>query len=126
MTVCTLDLLLIPCYLNIEIDREHRDFVRFLWVKDPKKGSPEVMVLRFARVLFGVNSSLFILNATVGNHLNTRLPVHSALAREQLKLMTTFLDMVAWMVRSHCLRKNSFVLSQEASIWENGVAIQKI
>ncbi|XP_068726524.1 uncharacterized protein [Montipora capricornis] len=69
-------------FLNIEIDPEHRDFVRFLWVEDPNKESPEVMVLR---VVFGVNSSLFILNATIRHHLNTCLPVDSALARELLK-----------------------------------------
>ncbi|XP_068704703.1 uncharacterized protein [Montipora foliosa] len=72
-------------FLNIEIDPEHRDFVRFLWVEDPNKESPEVMVLRFARVVFGVNSSPFILNATIRHHLNTCLPVDSALARELLK-----------------------------------------
>ena len=58
-------------FLNIEIDLEHRNFVRFLWVEDPNKESTEVMVLRFARVVFGVNSSPFILNATIRHHLNT-------------------------------------------------------
>ena len=72
-------------FLNIEIDPEHRDFVRFLWVEDPNKESPEVMVLRFARVVFGVNSSPFILNTTIRHQLNTCLPVDSALARELLK-----------------------------------------
>ena len=72
-------------FLNIEIDPEHRDFVRFLWVKDLNKENLEVMELRFARVVFGVNSSPFILNATIRHHLNTCLPVDSALARELLK-----------------------------------------
>ena len=58
-------------FLNIEIDPEHRDFVRFLWVKDLNKENLEVMELRFARVVFGVNSSPFILNATIRHHLNT-------------------------------------------------------
>ena len=59
-------------FLNIEIDPEHRNFVRFLWVEDPYKEGPEVMVLLFARVVFGVNSSPFILNATIKHlHLNT-------------------------------------------------------
>ena len=72
-------------FLNIKIDPEHREFVRFLWIEDPNKESPAVMVLRFARVVFGVNSSPFILNATIRHHLNTCLPVDSALARELLK-----------------------------------------
>ena len=42
-------------FLNIEIDPEHRNFVRFLWVKDLNKENLEVMELRFARVVFGVN-----------------------------------------------------------------------
>ena len=57
--------------MNIEIDPEHRNFVRFLWVKDLNKENLEVMELRFARVVFGVNSSPFILNATIRHHLNT-------------------------------------------------------
>ncbi|XP_068692434.1 uncharacterized protein [Montipora foliosa] len=68
--------------LNIEIDPEHRDCEIF---KNPNKESPEVMVLRFARVVFGVNASPFILNATISRHFNTCLPVDSALARELLK-----------------------------------------
>ena len=72
-------------FLNIQIDPEHRDLVRSLWVEDPTKEIPEVMVLRFARVVFVVNSSPFLLNATIRHHLNTCLPVDSALARELLK-----------------------------------------
>ena len=72
-------------FLNIEIDPEHRDFLRFLWIDDLDKENPEVMVMRFARVVFGVSSSPFILNATIRHHLNTCLPVDSALARELLK-----------------------------------------
>ena len=72
-------------FLNIEIDPEHRDFLRFLWIDDLDKESPEVILMRFARVVFGVNSSPFILNATIRHHLNTCLPVDSALARELLK-----------------------------------------
>ena len=72
-------------FLNIEITPENRDFLRFLWIDDLDKESLEVMVMRFARVVFGVNSSPFILNATIRHHLNTCLPVDSALARELLK-----------------------------------------
>ena len=57
-------------FLNTEIDPKHRNFVRFLWVEDLNKENLEVMELRLARVVFGVNSSPFILNATIRHHLN--------------------------------------------------------
>ena len=50
--------------LNIEIDPEHRDFLRFLWLDDVNKESPEIKLLRFTRVVFGVNASPFILSQT--------------------------------------------------------------
>ena len=61
--------------------------MRFLWVKDPNKESPEVMALCFAHVVFGVNLSPFILNDIIRHNLNTCLPVYSALARELLKTL---------------------------------------
>ena len=57
--------------LNIEIDPEHRDFLQFLWLDDVNKESPEIKLLRFTRVVFGVNASPFILSATVRHHVNT-------------------------------------------------------
>ena len=56
--------------LNIEIDPEH-NFLRFLWLDDVNKESPEIKLLRFTRVVFGVNASPFILSATVRHHVNT-------------------------------------------------------
>ena len=44
-------------FLNIEIDPGHRDLLRFLWVEDVDKESPEIKLLRFTRVVFGVNAS---------------------------------------------------------------------
>ena len=44
-------------FLNIEIVSEHRDFLRFLWVDDVNKESPEITLLRFTRVVFGVNAA---------------------------------------------------------------------
>ena len=57
-------------FLNISIAPEHRDYLRFLWIKDPQSETPEMQVLRFARVVFGVTSSPFILNATIRHHVN--------------------------------------------------------
>ena len=95
-------------FLNIEIDPEHRDFLRFLWVDDVNKESPEVMLLRFARVVFGVNSSPFILNATIRHNVNTCLPVDSALTRELLKSLH-----VDDYVSGACDVDSAFTLSKE-------------
>ena len=72
-------------FLNIEIDPGHRDFLRFLWVDDVHKESPEIKSLRFTRVVFGVNVSPFILNVTIRHHVNTCMLNDNALALELLK-----------------------------------------
>ena len=72
-------------FLNIEIDPGHRDFLRFLWVDDVNKESPEIKLLRFTRVVFGVNASPFILNATIRHHVNTYMLNDDAFALELLK-----------------------------------------
>ena len=54
---------------NVPVAEEDRDVLRLLWVDDEKKESPEVVVLRFARVVFGVTSCPFLLNATVKHHV---------------------------------------------------------
>ena len=56
-------------FLNVEIPPEQRDLLRFLWVKDPFSSSPEEVVYRFTRQVFGLVCSPFILNAVLRNHL---------------------------------------------------------
>jgi hypothetical protein len=53
----------------IQVAEEDRDVLRFLWVKDLKAEPPEIIKLRFARVIFGVSASPFLLNATIRYHL---------------------------------------------------------
>ena len=54
--------------LQICLNKEHRDFARFLWFADIHDINLEVVILRFARVVFGLTSSPFLLNATIKNH----------------------------------------------------------
>ena len=58
-------------FLNIEVDPADRDCLRFLWLKDIEAKEPEIITLRFNRVIFGVNSSPFLLNAVLRHHLCT-------------------------------------------------------
>ena len=58
-------------FLNEEVDRADRDSLRFLWVKDVENEDQETLVYRFCRVVFGLNSSPFLLNATLRHHVST-------------------------------------------------------
>ena len=60
-------------FLMISMKEEDRDVLRFLWVSDVRKDDPQVIILRFTRVVFGVSSSPFLLNATIRHHLENRL-----------------------------------------------------
>ena len=41
----------------------------FLWVENPHENDLKLVVYRFARVVFGVNASPFLLNAVIRNHV---------------------------------------------------------
>jgi len=56
-------------FLNISVVKEDRDVLRFLWIDDVSKDTPNIVVLRFTRVTFGVTSSPFLLNATLNFHI---------------------------------------------------------
>lgn len=56
-------------FLMISMAKRDWDVLQFLWVKDIKQDPPEVCILRFARVIFGVSSSPFLLNTTIKPHL---------------------------------------------------------
>ena len=60
-------------FLNVAIAPEHRDVLRFLWIDDILTDNPQMVIRRFTRVVFGVNSSPFLLNGTIRHHLNSYL-----------------------------------------------------
>ena len=68
-------------FLNIAVDKDDRDVLRFLWVDDITKEEPEFRVYRFARVVFGVSCSPFLLNATVRYHLERFLDRHETVVK---------------------------------------------
>jgi len=57
-------------FLNIEINPEERNLLRVLWIDDINSTNPEVITLRFTRLVFGLVYSPFILNVTLRNHLS--------------------------------------------------------
>ena len=57
-------------FLNIEVHGKDRDSLRFLWLDDVLCNNLSLVVYRFCRVVFGVNSSPFLLNATLRHHIS--------------------------------------------------------
>ncbi len=74
-------------FLTISVAPRDRDVLRFLWVKDISCRKPEVVALRFTRVVFGVSSSPFLLNATVEHHIAKYLPTRPELVKTLMQSM---------------------------------------
>ena len=60
-------------FLKIYLNKEYRSFVRFLWFTDIHDINPEVVILRFARVVFGLTLSPFLINPTIKHRLKKYL-----------------------------------------------------
>ena len=54
---------------QIEVSKENRDCLRFLWMEDAKDVYSRVCELRFSRVIFGAGPNPFLLNATLQKHI---------------------------------------------------------
>ena len=55
-------------FLQISVDPDHRNYLRFLWFDDVFSTQPKIIKNRFARVVFGVNNSPFMLNGAIKKH----------------------------------------------------------
>ena len=69
-------------FLNVAIAPEHRDYLGFLWVNDILTDNPHLLIMRFTRVVFGVNPNPFLLNGTIRHHLNSYIDKDPALVEE--------------------------------------------
>ena len=69
----------------ISVCPQDRQFLRFLWVDDPAQEDPQIVTYRFARVVFGVSSSPFLLNATIRHHLERHSDTHGDLVTKVLR-----------------------------------------
>ena len=56
--------------LNVRVTPEECDYLRFTWLDDINKDNPRLVIYRFVRLSFGLNSSPFVLNATIRKHLS--------------------------------------------------------
>lgn len=57
-------------FLNIAVEEKQRNLMRFLWLNDVNAEDPSIVIYRFARVIFGMNCSPFLLNATLQHHVS--------------------------------------------------------
>ena len=56
-------------FLKISTEPMERNYLRFLWYDDVFSDFPKLKGLRFARVIFGVTSSHFLLNGNIRKHI---------------------------------------------------------
>ncbi|GFY36931.1 integrase catalytic domain-containing protein [Trichonephila clavipes] len=70
-----------------ELDDFDKNVTKFLWTDNPESFSESLEVLRFNRVLFGINSSPFLLTATIKYHLKK----YSSLSPQTHELLNKFL-----------------------------------
>ena len=78
----------------ISVAEADQDALRFLWINDINQEFPEIVVMWFARVTFGVSSSLFLLNATIQYHLNQFCGTH--LEFVQMLLRSIYVDGISF------------------------------
>ena len=57
-------------FLQISIEPEDREYLRFLWVNDIEVDNPQILILRFLRLVFGITSSPFGLIGTISEHVS--------------------------------------------------------
>lgn len=67
----------------IEVEESDRDFLRFLWWEENEDS--KIQVFRHKRVVFGVNSSPFLLGAVLEKHLKEVSGPHESIAKKLLK-----------------------------------------
>ena len=68
--VCDLE----KAFHQVRVQENQRDALRFLWVENTNAADLRVIIYRFCRVVFGLTSSPFLLNATLKHHFEQFLP----------------------------------------------------
>ena len=95
-------------FLNIAIAEEHRDLLRFLWYENFDADDPEVIILRFTRVVFGLTSSPFLLNGTISSHVSQNIfnEIHNVKVLK--KLLRVCMLMIPQLVLIHSIKVSNF------------------
>ena len=96
----------------VSVADEDKDVLRFLWLDDINSELPRIKVLRFARVMFGVSSSPFLLNSTIKHHMNGYKEVDQQFV-EKLE-QSIYVDDVTF---GACNEHETFQLYKKAKCW---------
>ena len=98
-------------FLMVSVAEEDRDVLRFLWVEDIHSHIPKVKTMRFSRVVCGVTSSPFLLNATLNHHMEKYRGSDPSLWTSyyvQFMLTTLCSELKAMKVLMNCIRTLKF------------------
>ena len=68
---CCIDFRYRKAFLQINVNENDRDYLRFLWFDKIFSDQPKMVRNRFVRVVFGVTSSPFCLNGTIRKHVQS-------------------------------------------------------
>ncbi|GFX64585.1 integrase catalytic domain-containing protein [Trichonephila clavipes] len=111
-------------FLQICLADKHKDFVRFLWTdSNPRIGENlTLQVYRFNRVIFGVNSSPFLLAATIKYHIEKYNEIHPITVQH----LDSFMYMDDWITGQDTREKALFMSRHAKNIMkETGMEMRK-
>ena len=78
-------------FLQINISKEHRDLLRLIWC-ERDHFNEKLVTYRFKRVVFGLNCSPFLLNATIKLHLSKYILVEIFIRVIEKLLLNFYVD----------------------------------
>ena len=114
-------------FLQTEIDESYQDFLRFIWFDNVLSNKPSYVLLCFARVVFGLTCSPFLLNGTLKVHLEKFIPIESYSKSIQQSLLNLYVNDLSnsfnnvedsfkfYEVSKKCLAEGSFKLHISAT-----------
>ena len=103
---------------HVSVAEEDRDVLHFIWIDDILHNNSKLLVYRFTRVAFGVNSRPFLLNATIDHHIRSDAEDPAFVV---LFLSSLYVDDLALEMTSlSCIRKLVNVCQEVVSLSKNG------
>ena len=76
-------------FLMVAVDERHQ-VLRFLWISNIHSDTPEIVIICFCQLVFGLSPSPFLLNATLRHHVKKYEDVDQDFVKEFLN--STYVD----------------------------------